>query len=1027
MQGGHLLIFIREDTSSHSRFGLSLTRPRQLTPLSARAVSSPLPFYRVLTIVNRLLNFLRNPTVMETPPEPPKRIVRVAAQLGDLPVELVEPVLKDLGLWRVLQLSNTPLALEPESRLRGILENSRSWGSVFRLGNDRPQRICASLNHLAWAWNRQVVHRVDFLESSNLFLTPDELVRIHGSNFGPPVIKDLEVRFMRGFRQLLRVPGHNDEEISGLTEALLRAICRFIPFDALEAIETNNHTELLHALRTPDVVNGNDNKCTVAKLHDHARDWDVQQLQAFLPVFLYAFNSLNQAKSEQLLRLADLYDWYPRWLKVPLGPQDPAPRNNLNHISDLLRSDARRIASRMALSRQVPRDSRTMNWYRFRFPHPALIPTNKALHLFALSRNLKFPPSLTDDVRRASDGLWYIYEQDGKRGQVRCVRDKKTLKVRHRVHTGGRCADTSPIAELEWLESFLRCVSWASINPGTVSRRLLESTDYQQYIEDATENAHLDILADQLLEDFKISRNESRGRPHDFPSLTALFMPPFSSWQTRGVATRMWPEMADDEIRRIYWEESVSRLKRYLAKAPQVPEHEDGAVLACDASPDQQGLDDATKAFVAASALKKPGKGAQPRCYICRLENPQPHKIFAAMCGPCGEFNLAGSSASLPQHLRLEGKTALVTGARINLGFHVVLRLLRCGASVIASTRYPRDAVARYKEQPDAADWMDRLRVVGADFRTANDAFGLIRQTKSILQEWDSGLDILINNAAQTLTDSVGMEETAVARENSLKGTSMPMLAQGSYEARVWQGAAASNTLREASPEDKAREKTATAQVPGKDAASETLGLESLAVNQHTDEAKETVTDAIIKRPGPSSWVQSLSEIPYDDVITAHSINTFVPLILIRELLPSMDHRKGANTGHVVNVSSREGIFEDKPRHGAKGGKHVHTNMSKAGLNMITETEASTAWKKYRVCMNTVDPGYMSAAPEFEDAYGGERPLSWEDGAGRVLWPIAMAEGGRGLDREKGKIGAFWGRFLKHYGAVRVDTRLGRG
>ena len=73
---------------------------------------------------------------------------------------------------------------------------------------------------------------------------------------------------------------------------------------------------------------------------------------------------------------------------------------------------------------------------------------------------------------------------------------------------------------------------------------------------------------------------------------------------------------------------------------------------------------------------------------------------------------------------------------------------------------------------------------------------------------------------------------------------------------------------------------------------------------------------------------------PYEDVITAHSVNTFVPLILIRELLPEM--RGG---GHVINVSSREGIFEASPKSPAKNGKHVHTNMSKAGLNMITETD----------------------------------------------------------------------------------------
>jgi NAD(P)-dependent dehydrogenase (short-subunit alcohol dehydrogenase family) len=92
--------------------------------------------------------------------------------------------------------------------------------------------------------------------------------------------------------------------------------------------------------------------------------------------------------------------------------------------------------------------------------------------------------------------------------------------------------------------------------------------------------------------------------------------------------------------------------------------------------------------------------------------------------------------------------------------------------------------------------------------------------------------------------------------------------------------------------------------------------------------------------------------------------------------------------------------------------------MSKAALNMITETEAATAWQSKRVAMTTVNPGYMSAAPEYEDAFGGVRPIGWEDGAGRVLWPLAVGE-------TEGH--AIWGRFLKHYGAVEVDPGLGRG
>ncbi len=86
---------------------------------------------------------------------------------------------------------------------------------------------------------------------------------------------------------------------------------------------------------------------------------------------------------------------------------------------------------------------------------------------------------------------------------------------------------------------------------------------------------------------------------------------------------------------------------------------------------------------------------------------------------------------------------------------------------------------------------------------------------------------------------------------------------------------------------------------------------------------------------------------------------------------------------------------------------------------MLTETEAGPAWKSRRIAINSVDPGYMSAAPEIEARWEGgkECPIGWEDGAGRVLWPIAVGERCEGL---------VWGRFLKHFGSVEVDVGVGR-
>jgi NAD(P)-dependent dehydrogenase (short-subunit alcohol dehydrogenase family) len=274
-------------------------------------------------------------------------------------------------------------------------------------------------------------------------------------------------------------------------------------------------------------------------------------------------------------------------------------------------------------------------------------------------------------------------------------------------------------------------------------------------------------------------------------------------------------------------------------------------------------------------------------------------------------------------------------------------------------------------------------------------------------------LSALINNAAQTLTDSVKKEERAMKREDDLRKriTHREFLIDGGYKARV-RGRELPMRLKS----------TPSISVPALEApGGHTVTNESADTNDPSHE-----TTAQLEPYTKSSWVQSISEIPYEDVGSALSVNTFVPFILCRELLPLMGNTTTDRSndtaipskpqGYIINVSSREGVFETHTSSPAKRGKHVHTNMSKAALNMLTETEAETAWRGRRVAMNTVDPGYMSAAPEYEDAFEGVRPIGWEDGAGRVLWPIAAAEIGKQV---------VWGRFLKHYGAVEGEASRG--
>lgn len=421
-----------------------------------------------------------------------------------------------------------------------------------------------------------------------------------------------------------------------------------------------------------------------------------------------------------------------------------------------------------------------------------------------------------------------------------------------------------------------------------------------------------------------------------------------------------------------------------------------------------------------------PSRPLLRKCYICRFVMKESHALYSALCKQCGDFNLAEVGLSLPERLDLRGKTAVVTGGRVNLGFHTALRLLRCGASVIVSSRYPRDAELRFLNEADSGRWKDRLRLVGADFRRAKDVFRFVGTIKAILTDWcslrdtnlEGRLDILINNAAQTLTDPIAAEKKAIQNEIKLQRLldNTSCVVDNGYEATVRGGAPRFGGLLECQDTigDEMSDKHTT--YSSQETESEREAIVASAYIPSED------IDSLVQRPMKSSWVQRLGEIPYEDFISAHSVNTLVPLILIRELLPLMGHpvtvdpvSNPKKPAHIINVSSREGIFESSPRSAEKSGHHVHTNMSKAGLNMITDTEAAVAWSSRRVAMNTVDPGYMSAAPEMRSQ--GECPIGFEDGAGRVLWPIAVAE--RGDE-------PVWGRFLKHFGRVEVDACLGR-
>ena len=97
----------------------------------------------------------------------------------------------------------------------------------------------------------------------------------------------------------------------------------------------------------------------------------------------------------------------------------------------------------------------------------------------------------------------------------------------------------------------------------------------------------------------------------------------------------------------------------------------------------------------------------------------------------------------------LTGRRALLTGGRAKIGMYIALRLLRDGAHTTITTRFPQDAVRRFAEMQDSAEWLHRLRVIGLDLRDPSQVIALADEVAS-----HGSLDILINNAAQTVRRS---------------------------------------------------------------------------------------------------------------------------------------------------------------------------------------------------------------------------------------------------------------------------------
>ncbi|MFC3744609.1 SDR family oxidoreductase [Paractinoplanes deccanensis] len=359
-------------------------------------------------------------------------------------------------------------------------------------------------------------------------------------------------------------------------------------------------------------------------------------------------------------------------------------------------------------------------------------------------------------------------------------------------------------------------------------------------------------------------------------------------------------------------------------------------------------------------------------CYICKQRYTQVDAFYHQLCPSCAEKNHARRDARTD----LTGRRALLTGGRAKIGMYIALRLLRDGADLTITTRFPHDAVRRFKAMPDSADWLKRLHVVGIDLRDPAQVVGLADSVAA-----RGPLDILINNAAQTVRRTPGSYSAITAAEKE------PLPSGDLPELEYFGGA-------QTSP-----------------AAALTSGIESvLSPGEITTlalTARSTAIDAgglVPDTTSTNSWSDRVHEVDPLELLEVQLCNVTAPFVLVSRLREAMT-RSPYPRRYVVNVSAMEGVFS----RGYKGAGHPHTNMAKAALNMLTRTSAVDLFTD-NILMTSVDTGWITDERPHPTKMrladeGFHAPLDLVDGAARVYDPIVRGEQGEDL----------YGCFLKDY------------